>query len=177
MRLKTVFLFSIMILALALMITCGKKEEHQTGEITKDEQAGDDSFVGTIKPKPINYDSMFVIIAPLVDSLKNSPESIELRRQLVDVSYDTTWETILSAGTGKPMEHAATESVGMKYAEQAAAADAYRWAIYIKKWAIDPTFPDIGKINAEIQGRVVAKQVLPDKRVSVLIEVQASKLP
>jgi hypothetical protein len=177
MRSKKVFITSIMILALTLMITCGKKDEQKTGEITKDEQAGDESFVGTIKPKPINYDSMFAIIAPLVDSLENNPENIELRKQLVDVSYDTTWETILSAGTGKPMEHAATESVGMKYAEQAAAADAYRWAIYIKKWAVDPTFPDIGKISAEIQGRIVVKQVLPDKRVSVLIEVQTSKLP
>ena len=177
MRRKELFIISVLLFALTLMITCGKKEDHKTGEITKDKLTVDEGFVGTIKAKPINYDSMFAIIAPLVDSVKNNPESIELRKQLVAVSYDTTWATILSAGTGKPMEHAATESVAMKYAEQAAAADAYRWAIYIKKWAVDPSFPEIGNVSAEIQGRLVAKHDLPDNRVSVLIEVQASKLP
>jgi len=177
MRQKRLLMISMLILVLNLMITCGKKDESKTSEITKDEQAGDGGFVGTIKAKPINYDSIFAIIAPLVDAVKNNPENIEFRKQLVAASYDTTWETILSAGTGEPMEHAATESIAMKYAEKAAAADAYRWAIYIKKWKNDPAFPDIDKIEAEIQGKIVARQDLPDKRVSVLVEVQASKLP
>ncbi|MCU0646255.1 MAG: hypothetical protein MUC94_18610 [bacterium] len=177
MRQKKIVMIGALILAFNLLIMCGKKDDHKTGEIAKDEQAGDEGFVGTIKAKPINYDSMFAIIAPLVDAVKNNPENIELRKQLVAVSYDTTWETILSAGTGIPMEHAATESIAMKYAEKAAAADAYRWAIYIKKWKTEPAFPDIDKIEGEIQGKIVARQDLPDKRVSVLVEVQASKLP
>ena len=160
-----------------LIIGCGKKEEYQTGEVAQKEGLRDDQHVETIKPKSINYDSMFVIISQLVDSIKNDPNDIELRRQLVAASYDTTWETILAAGTGKRMENAETESVAMKYAERAAAAEAYRWAVYIKRWSLDPTFPDIGYVNAEIQGRVVAKRVLPDKNVSVMVEVHISKIP
>ncbi|HEX9973732.1 MAG TPA: hypothetical protein VGD14_16795, partial [bacterium] len=106
MQQKNLLKISVLIVSLTLMIICGKKDDHKTGEIAKDEQAGDEGFVGTIKAKAINYDSMFAIIAPLVDAVKNNPENIEFRKQLVAASYDTTWETILSAGTGEPMEHA-----------------------------------------------------------------------
>lgn len=177
MRYKKRFTIGVLLLAFNLMITCGKKEDHQTGEIARDEQAGDSSFVGTIKATPVNYDSMFAIIAPLIDAIKNQANDIELRKQLVAVSYDTMWGTILSAGVGKPMKDAATETLALKFAEKAAVADAYRWALYINKWRTDPTIPDIGTIEGEIQGRVVARQNLPDQSVSVLVEVQASKLP
>jgi len=161
-----------------LVIGCSKKEEeYQTGELTPDELTKDTTDVLTIKPKPINYDSMLVVVSELVEAVKNNPTDIELRRQLVAVSYDTTWETIISAGFGKPVQDAETESIAMKYAERAATADALRWAVYIKRWSIDPTFPDIGTLNVEIQGgRLVAKKMLPEHSVSVLIEIHSSKI-
>lgn len=168
----------IAFITLSLLISeCGKKEEDQIGELTQEEKTGEDQFVVTIKPKPINYDSMLIVVSELVEAIKNNPSDIELRRELVTTSYDTTWETILAAGFGKPFQNDETESIAMKYAEQAAAADAYRWAAYIKRWSIDPTFPDVGTLNAEIKGgRVVAKQILPDNSVLVLVEIHSSKI-
>ena len=160
-----------------LMTGCSKKEEYQTGEISPKESSQDTSGVVTIKPEPINYDSILVVVSQLVDSIKHNPTNIELRQQLVAVSYDTTWETILAAGAGKPSQDAKTASIAMKFAEQAARADAYRWAVYIKRWAIDPTFPNIEKLDVEIPGsRVVAKKVLPDQTVTVLIEVKSTQI-
>jgi len=178
MKLTSFFLISLVILSLIVSIGCGKKEEHKTTEITKDETGGEDQFMETIKPKPINYDSMLIVISQLTDSIKNNMIDFELRQKLVSISYDTAWETILAAGIGKPFQDAETESIALKYAEQAATADAYRWAVYIKKWYIDPTFPEEGSLDIEIQGgRVVAKKGLPDQRVKVLIEIHSSKIP
>jgi len=163
-----------------LIAGCSKQEEYQTGEISPEEltKDADSADVLTIKPKPINYDSMLVVVGDMVEALKNNPIDIELRRKIVAISYDTTWETILAAGFGKPFQEAETESIAMKYAEQAARADAYRWAVYIKRWFVDPTVPDVGKLNVEIEGgRVVAKKVLSDSTVSVLVEIHSSKIP
>lgn len=162
---------------ISLISGCGKKQEYQKGEFTPEEQAKDSADVLTIKPEPIDYDSMLIVISQLVEAVKNHPTDIELRQELVAVSYDTTWETILAAGSGKPSQQAETGSLAMKYAERAATADAYRWAAYIKKWSVDPTFPDVATLSAEIQGgKVVAKKVLPDQTVSVLVEIHTSKI-
>ena len=175
---KKLYLLAVIILISTIMlITCGKDEKLETGEITTQEGVQEESTVETIKPQAINYDSMFVIISELAAAVKQQPTDIEVRRQLVAACYDTTWETILAAGFGEPSQKASTESVAAKFAEQAAAADAYRWAAYIKKWHKDPTTPDVGSLATEIQGgRVVAKKHLPDYRVSVLVEVRVSNI-
>jgi hypothetical protein len=167
------------VLALSsLLILCGKKDEQKTGELVPKELTQDSSEVLTIKPKPINYDSMLTVVSQLVETLKNNPTDISLRQELVATSYDTTWETILAAGFGKPSQKAEIQSIARKFAEQAAVADAYRWAVYIKKWKIDPTIPDIGKFSTEIQaGKVVAKRELPDQNFVVLLEIHSSKIP
>ena len=173
---KSILAVTILICIL-LVIGCGKKEEYQTGEITPDESTHDSTDVVTIKPKPINYDSMLVVVGELVEAIKSNPTDIELRRDLVAASYDTTWETILSAGSGKPAREAETESIALKYAERAATADALRWTAYIKRWSIDPTFPELDSLDVQIQGgKVVAKKVLPDQTVSVLVEIHSSKI-
>lgn len=174
---KKSILVAVIFTCILIVIECSKKEEYQTGELAREESTQDTSDVLTIKPKPINYDSMLVVVSELLEAIKNNPTDIELRRELVVASYDTTWETILAAGFGKPFQEAETESIAMKYAERAATADALRWAVYIKRWAIDPTFPDLDSLNVEIQGgRVVAKKMLPDQTVSVLLEIHSSKI-
>ena len=178
MIIKKSMLISIVFMSILLMIECSKKkEEYQTGEITPKESTEDTTSVLTIKPKPINYDSMLVVVSELVEAVKENPTDIDYRRELVAVSYDTTWEIILSAGFGKPSQEGETESIAMKYAERAATIDAWRWAAYIKRWSIDPKFPNLDTLNVEIQGgRVVAKKILPDKAVSVLVEIHSSKI-
>lgn len=174
---KNSVLATTFLICALLVIGCSKKEEYQTGEITPEESTQDTSDVLTIKPKPINYDSMLVVVGDLIAAIKNNPTNVGLRRDLVAASYDTTWETIISAGFGKPSQQAETESVALKYAERAAKADALRWSAYIKRWAIDPTFPDLDSLNVDIQGgKVVAKKTLPDSTVSVLVEIHSSKI-
>jgi hypothetical protein len=178
MNTKSILLATILICVL-IVSGCSKKEEDQTGELTQEELTQDSSAVSvlTIKPKPINYDSMLVVVGDLIAAIKSNPDDIELRRDLVAASYDSTWETILSVGFGKPSLEAETESIALKYAERAATADALRWSAYIKRWTIDPTFPDLDSLNVEIQGgKVVAKKVLPDQTVSVLVEIHSSKI-
>lgn len=169
---------STILISIFIIIVCGKKEEqYKTGELTPKESTTDTSDVLTIKPKPINYDSMLVVVSELVEAIKNCPTDVDLRRELVAVSYDTAWGTILSAGTGKPSPEAETESIAMKYAERAARDEALRWAAYIKKWSADATIPELGSLKADIQGgKIVAKKQLPDNSVSVLVEIHSSKI-
>ena len=174
---KNSIMLAILLIFILVVSGCSKKEEYQTGEISPEESTQDTSDVLTIKPKPINYDSMLVVVSDLITAIKNNPDDIELRQKLVAASYDKTWETILSAGFGKPSQVVETESIALKHAERSAKADALRWSAYIKRWAIDPTFPDLGSLNVEIQGgKVVAKKVLSDQTVAVLVEIHSSKI-
>ncbi len=174
---KNLILLATLLICILVVSGCSKKEEYQTGEMIPEETTQDTSDVLTIKPKPINYDSMLVVVGELVAAIKSNPDDIQLRRDLVAASYDTTWDTILSAGFGKPSPEAETESIALKYAERAATADAFRWSAYIKRWAIDPTFPELDSLNVEIQGgKVVAKKILPDQAISVLVEIHSSKI-
>jgi len=178
MRRNYAKLIGIALLTVCLLVACAKKEEHQTAEISQTEGAIDSQFVQTIKPKSINYDSMLTVIAPMIETIMQTPTDVQARQQLVDVCFDTTWETILAAGFGKPLQQASTETIAARYAEQAATADAYRWAAYIKKWHANPMQLDFGHISAEIAGgRVVARKDLADQRVSVLVEIRSADLP
>jgi len=178
MKAKFNLLAVIFFISIGLLIGCSKKEEeYQTGELSPKELTKDTAHVLTIKPKAINYDSMLVVVGDIIEAIKSNPTDVELRRELVAVSYDSTWDTIFAAGFGTRFQNAETESIAMKYAEQAARADAYRWAVYIKKWLTDPTVAEIGKLNEEIGGgKVVAKKMLSDSTVSVLIEIHRSKI-
>ncbi len=173
MHLKSIIIYT----CIYLIIGCGKKEEYKTGELTPKESTSDTTEIQTIKPQSINYDSMLVVVSELVETIKENPTDMDYRRELVAVSYDTTWGTILSAGHGKPSPNAESESLAINFAERAATVDALRWAAYIKRWSIDPNAPDLVTINAEIQGyRVVAKKVHPDKAVTILVEIHSSKI-
>jgi len=167
----------VLFICISLIMGCGKKEEYQVGELTPKESTKDTTDdVLTIKPSPINYDSMLVVISELVEAIKENPTDIDYRRELVAVSYDTTWDAILSAGFGKPSPEAETEAIAIRNAERAATADALRWAAYIKRWAVNPDAP-LDSLNVEIQHhRVVAKKVFPDQTVSVLVEIHSSKI-
>lgn len=178
MKTKTLISIITIVLMVCLFLFCGEKQEHQTGQIEQKEGATEAQTVQTIKPKPINYDSMLTVIAPKIETLLKTPENIQLRQELVSICYDTTWQTILAAGFGKPFQQANTETIAARYADQAATADAYRWAAYIKKWQADPTKPDIGHLSGEIKGgRVVARNETENGRVSVLVEIHSSNLP
>jgi hypothetical protein len=174
---KIHLMIMILVICISLVIGCRKKEEYQVGELATKEAAKDTTDnVLTLKPKPVNYDSMLIVVGELVEAIKENPTDIDYRRELVAVSYDTSWDTILSAGFGKPSPAAETESIAIKNAERAATADALRWASYIKRWSVNPDSP-LDSLNVEIQDhRVVAKKVFPDQTVSVLIEIHSSKI-
>ena len=177
MKRKHCFSAVLLIISFSLLTFCGKKEQQQTGEISQHEETPGQSIVQTIKPKAINYDSMLTVIGDLTKAVKENPVNITVRQKLVAACYDTTWETILAAGFGEPSQKANTESISNKFKEQAAEADALRWAAYIKKWHTDPTKPELGSISAEIQGsRIVAKKSLADSTVVVLVELKSSNI-
>ena len=177
MKIKMITLL-LLFFSVILVFFCEKQEKIENKAISQHEATFADSAVLTIKPKPVNYDSLFKVLANLVEAIKKNPTDITLRQQLVAAGYDTTWETILATGFGEPSSKANTQSISQKFAEQAAAADAYRWAIYIKKWYDNPNDPEFGTISAKVQGgRIVAREYLPDGRVCVLIEVKSINIP
>jgi hypothetical protein len=172
------FTFFLFISFSFIMNTCGKKEQQESGQISQQENVQSQSIVQTIKPEAINYDSMLTIIGKLVKSVHDNPMDIDARRFLVEAAYDTSWDSILAAGFGKRFDNNSSQTVSLRLAEQAAKADAFRWAVYIKKWLKDPSKPEIGKISAEIGGgNFVAKSNLSDSTVVVLLEIKKSKLP
>jgi len=177
MKMKNLLIAVLIIFVFSIIYTCGKKQQQEIMQMPKQEGEQSNSIVQTIKPKAINYDSMLVIIGDLTQSIKENPTDINLRKKLVATSYDSTWETILAAGFGKPSEKDTMESASMALAEQAAKADAFRWAAYIKKWSVDPAIPDIASLSAEIKGGiVVAKKNLPHRDIMILLEVKKSNI-
>jgi len=176
---KKYFLIIVLFLLLISMhFYCGKKEQQESGQISQRENVQSQSIVQTIKPQAINYDSMLTVVGELVKSVHENPTDINARRILVDAAYDTSWDSILAAGFGNRFDKNSSQTISLRLAEQAAKADAFRWAVYIKKWLKDPSTPEIGKISAEISGgNFVAKSYLPDSTVVVLLEIKKSKLP
>jgi hypothetical protein len=176
---KKNFLITVLILfLLPVFFSCGKKGQEETGQVLKQENVQSQSIVQTIKPEAINYDSMLTIIGRLVKSVHDNPTDIDARRVLVEAAYDSSWDSILAAGFGKRFDKNSSQTVSLRLAEQAAKADAFRWAVYIKKWLKDPSKPEIGKISAEISGgNFVTKSHLSDSTVAVLLEIKKSKLP
>lgn len=169
---------NLVVLAMVLLLFsfCGKKqEEYQTGSVSQTEGVNSsDSSVVVIKPKPINYDSMFVVLKDLADKIRQAPHELGLRQQLVAAGYDTTWETIMAVGMSQPVVEDSSGTLADRKAEQAAKLDAYRWCAYIKRWKENPNFSDAGQINADLSGGRIVKMVkLPDNRIAVMIEVKS----
>lgn len=178
MNAKILTPFFVIILILSVFIPgCEKKKEMETVEFSRQEGVAHETDVPTIKPKPINYDSMFVVISQITAALKNEPTDINLRQELVSAGYDTAWETIMAVGFGEASSRASTESISEKFLQQAAAADAYRWAAYIKRWHENPAMPEFGAISTTIGGgKIVLQKRLSEDNFSVLIEVKSSKI-
>ena len=175
---KHFFNTALFLILFSLFFSCEKKEQQESGQLARQEETAGQSIVQTIKPNAINYDSLLTIIGGLVKSVLENPTDINARRNLVNAAYDTSWDSILAAGFGRRFEKSSSQSISLRLAEQAAKADAFRWAAYIKKWLDDPTTPDLGKLSAEISGgNFVAKAYLPDSTIMVLLEVKKSKLP
>ncbi len=173
---KKYFSLFVLICTLFLIITCGKKDEEKTGELSQMEAKQGESTVQTIKPKPINYDSMLVVLSSLSDSVLANPEQPEFKQQLVAAGYDTLWDTILAPGFGKTPPSDSTK-IDMQTRERAAVVDAYRWAAYIKKWHSDSSLSGFGSISTQMSGgRIVAKQTTVNNHVRVLLEIKGSKL-
>lgn len=175
----TFFVLSVIVLSGVMLLGgCGEKKGSQTGALKKNEDVQVDQSTLVIKPKAFNYDSLRVVIATLLEAVKANPDNIDARQRLVATCYDTTWETIVAPGIGKPSQQQQMAAVAQKQAEQAAIADAYRWAMYIKKWHQDPSTPDFGSISGEIRGgRIVSRQTLADQSLSILLEIKSSDIP
>ena len=155
---------------------CQKREqEMQQGELSQKEGvSGTDSTVLVIKPKPINYDSMFVVLLNLRQEIENNPMDTTLRRNLLQAAYDTTWETIMAVGLSDSITFGADSVLSLRTAERAAKLDAYRWCAYIKRWKNEGKFSNFSQINANLQGGRVIKSVkTPDNRVALLLEVKS----
>ncbi len=170
----------VLCLILTLCFGCSKKEEKQQQQVSEESEEYEYSVSGGIEGQVqrsnINYDSLFAVVDELTKKIINNPTNIELRKKIVATCYDTINNIIISSGHGKPLTSASTKKIAKNYAHKAAEIDAYRWAAYIKKWKLDPTKPDLGKIDDKIpSGDVVSKLVLPDSTVQVLVEVKVEK--
>ncbi|NOZ62777.1 MAG: hypothetical protein GXO74_13985 [Calditrichaeota bacterium] len=165
----------LFLLLLAVTFCQKKKENMESGAVNQQEQGQlSDSTTLTIKPTPINYDSMFVVLTQIVQSIRENPNDVQLRRNLVNAGYDTTWETIMAVGMSEPLDSSKTDAIATRMAEQAAKADAYRWCAYIKRWAKNPDFNNFGQIQANFSGgRIVKTERLPENRVAVMLELKS----
>lgn len=177
MNIKKHAVLGLLLLWFSLIWSCGKKDESKVGELKSKELAADSSSdAWTIKPKAMNYDSLLIVLSDIVEAIQENPTDLDYRHQLVAAGYDSAWGTIVAPGFGRPQSDAETSSIAAKYAERAAIADALRWAAWIKRWSDNPSAP-LDTLKVEIQQhRVVAKKVLPDHSVSVLIEVHRSHI-
>jgi len=114
MKIKMITLL-LLFFSVILVFFCEKQEKIENKAISQHEATFADSAVLTIKPKPVNYDSLFKVLANLVEAIKKNPTDITLRQQLVAAGYDTTWKTILATGFGEPSSKANTQSISQKF--------------------------------------------------------------
>lgn len=171
---KRFYLFFFLMLTLCLYCSKGKQKEKQKPS-EEEEYSITSNVEGQLYDVNINYDSLLTVIGQLTEMVSSYPNDFELRKNLVSTCYDTLSDIILASGRGRPLISARTPTLAMKYAEKAATIDAYRWAAYIKKWHLNPTTPDIGKLSVEVSaGQVVSKKVLPDSTVQVLVAVRTA---
>lgn len=168
---KKIFTFFLIFI---VVISCSKKKEETAEEKEYSTSSG---MEGQVNRTDINYDSLLTVVDQATEMVAAYSTDINLRQKLVSISYDTSNGVIFASGRGRPRTDARTPTLAMRYAERAAQIEALKWAAYIEKWKLDPTTPDLGKISVEMpMGRVVAKKVLLDSTVQVLVEVKTENM-
>jgi len=162
---------SVLLLTLVVLFACSKKEEHKIASEEEEYSISSGMEGQTLRAK-LNYDSLLVVVDELTEMVVANPGDIYLKEKLVDTCYDTTHKIIFASGRGKPLEGARTNTLAKNYAQKAAAIEAYRWALYIKKWRVNPAVPELGTLSGDLpSGHIVSKKELPDSSVQVLVEV------
>lgn len=176
---KTGALFLIHLIVLISFINCSKdkkeKEQPQAEKEVEHSIAGEnESQLYEIK---MNYDSLMYVFEEKLAILKEQPNDIEAREQLVGAGFDEAHNRILAFGEGVPPENARTPSLALNYAERAAKIEAYRWAYQIKKWHTDPMNNDSTITDTDMPPvQMLSKLVMPDSTVKVLVELKLSDM-
>ena len=175
-KIQLIVVFSLILI---VSFNCTKQDEQQKAiEEEKVEYSIPGNMEGQVQRIKINYDSLLTVVDQLTEMLAENPFDISLRKKLVATCYDSTFHVLVASGRGKPITNARTPTQARESARRAAKVDAYRWAVYLNKWRLDPTTPDFGKISAELPGGlIVSENVLPDSSVQVLVEVKLAPLP
>ncbi|HPG39629.1 MAG TPA: hypothetical protein PLP19_20300 [bacterium] len=156
-------LLLILLLALLLFTGCSREDKVQelqpqtnveaTAEITTPEQS-------------------MAILLPLQEKILQTPDNVDLRRELVAASVNSEQKTLRAVGYGLPPEHAANSAMAQQAAERAAYLDACRWAAYIIKWQDSPDSPAFGEIEGNIPGaRIIYKETADDGKISMVVEL------
>ncbi len=178
---KTGTLFLIFhLIVLISFISCSKdkKEKQQTQAENEVEHSIAGENESQLYEIEMNYDSLMYVFEEKLIALKEQPNDIEARRQLVKAGYDQLHDRILAFGEGVPPENARTPSLALNYAEKAAKIEAYRWAYQIKKWHTDPMNNDSTITDIDMPpAQMLSKLVMPDSTIKVLVELKLTDMP
>jgi hypothetical protein len=161
-RLRALGLFALLCLG-ALSLLC-RKEEKPGGEIRPPEGG-----------ETITEAQLTRITGDLLDlqeKIRQQPQDVTLRQQLVAAAVDRDGRRLLAAGLGKVPAESPSSAMASQGAERAAFIDGCRWIAYLQAWEKNPETPVFGAIQGQIPpAKIIYKHTTPDQIV-VLVEAK-----
>jgi len=147
----------------AFSLLC-RKEEKPSGEIKQPEVA-----------EPVTEAQLTRIAGDLLDlqeKIRQQPQDIALRRQLVEAAVDGNTQKYFAAGLGKVPVESPSSAMASQGAERAAFIDGCRWIAYLQAWEKNPETPEFGAIQGQVPpAKIIYKHTTPDQ-VVVLVEAR-----
>ena len=141
-----------------LFFQCERQEKVQEKQLRPDTQTAGDTVVSNV-----NYEELMIQLLVMEERIKEAPEVVSLRQDMVNLSLDAENQEIYTMGIGLFPENAANTAVARQSAERAAFLDACRWAAYVMNWKTDPNSTPFGSIQGELpNAAIVLKSLSPD---------------
>jgi hypothetical protein len=142
-------------------------------------QPGEATFVGSAQqPEGGVSESIQVPSEAASDTLlqlqrqiMQQPENAALRRELGHRAIDEQSGVIWAVGIGKVNPQASSPSVAQSQAEQAALADASRWAAYLIEWRKTDYATNFGTLQGNVPGVQLVRKAVTDSLCIVLAQV------
>ncbi len=118
-------------------------------------------------------------IRQLQRKIRLRPRESRLRAELVQLAYGPSWNAIFVTGMALLKHPQRGGAIPIYQAEQAAFADAQRWAAYIQQWRQHPLSPNFGELKRwqRLPSAVLLKEHRGDTLVLYLAFQETVPLP
>ncbi|NOX38717.1 MAG: hypothetical protein GXO78_14400 [Calditrichaeota bacterium] len=168
------------ILGMVFLLGC-QSENSSPGKM--ESQVVQEQGMADVQVPEVTFDSIsrerWEAIRQLQMRIRQQPRETGLRAELVQLAYGPSWKAIFVTGTALLKHPESGRAIPVYQAEQAAFADAQRWAAYIQQWREHPLSPNFGELNRwqTLPSSVLYKENRGDTLVLYLAFQELAPLP